>query len=228
MAIDLDGLEAFIVHGSFQGETGADNNPFSHEVTRQLMRISNNSISNSSFHWGSFGPAVASATIRRFSADDLADHVLSERARLLNAGVISSNEPITLIGYSHGGNISIQAAKKLYANYHIKTNLITVSTPAYNSLFDVDSDNILFGDPEDPQGEKGIQNHIHIVHENDMVNIPAMAGSIYSNPSTKNVVIKESEVPLNGGIESHTGLPKNKEFAKFLIKIPNFKNEEKK
>src|SRR5690606_21839089 len=57
---------------------------------------------------------------RKLAAEQLVQHVLSNR---------DLNQPLTLIGHSHGGNVAIMAANIL-AEKRIKVdNLITINTP---------------------------------------------------------------------------------------------------
>ena len=83
---------------------------------------------------------------------------------------ISPDEGISLIGYSHGGNVAINAARKL-GKMGIKVNLITLSTPAYNTDFkDAYGGGLNAEDPRSAQ--EGINAHYQIVHEkDDVVNI---------------------------------------------------------
>jgi RHS repeat-associated protein len=218
-AIDLDGLEAFFVHGTTQGSSG---HTFSSTAKGELQRIAGNSASDESFRW--YSPLLNDMPLRNIAARRLVKHVVQTRSQMMKDNVITKDEHVSLIRYSHGGNVSIQAARILNKKYGIKVNLLTVSTPAYNSPFNVDSDNILFGDPEDPQGNPGINQHIQVVHEKDKVVSIAGGTKTYSNPdNTTNYVITQEEVPLSGGIESHTDLPGSKGFGEYLKNIPQMK-----
>jgi RHS repeat-associated protein len=218
-AIDLDGLEAFFVHGTTQGSSG---HTFSNTAKGELQRIAGNTASDESFRW--YSPLLNDMPLRNIAARRLVKHIVKTRSQMMKDDVITKDEHVSLIGYSHGGNVSIQTAKILNKKYGIKVNLLTVSTPAYNSPFNVDSDNILFGDPEDPQGNPGINQHIQVVHENDKVVSIAGGSKTYSNPdNTTNYVITQEEVPLSGGIESHTDLPGSKGFGEYLKNMPQMK-----
>ena len=68
-------------------------------------------------------------------------------------------EEITLIGVSHGGNVSIQAAEML-ASEGYKVNIITLNTTSFSNVE---------GDSENPNGNLGINDIIDIRTENDII-----------------------------------------------------------
>jgi hypothetical protein len=203
-AIDLDGEEAFIVHGTTQGQSGVN---FSQAAIDQFKRLTGNSQVDDKFRW--YAPALNDMPMRKTAAEDLVKYIVETRANLIANKTITEDEPVSLIGYSHGGNVDIQAADLLYKQYNVKVNLINVSTPAYNSWFGVDKDNILFGNAEDPQGNQGINSLIHIIHQNDRVWQLAKADMYYSDADgkTRDFTIVQNSPELNGPINSHTNLP---------------------
>ena len=212
-AVDRDGLEAFIVHGTLQ-----DRPSFSSEVIKELQRIAGNSAKDDKFSWG--GRMTWSAEDRTPHAEELKKYVIQRRAELLQQGAITAGEPITLIGYSHGGNIAIQAARMLGEHYKslgedVKLQLITVSTPAYNSE----------GGPENPADllASGILSwHLHIVHEGDIVGWLAGGGRTHSpSESRVNLVVSEESVPiLIPGWDAHVKIQWSEKFAQWLNRVP--------
>lgn len=70
-----------------------------------------------------------------------------------------------------------------------------------------------------------------MVHKNDDVVNLAQGNETYNTNNSahpvKNYVIPEQEVNLSGGIESHTKLPSNSNFAEYLKKIPQMDNPNK-
>lgn len=218
-AIDLDGLEAFIVHGTRQTKTGVN---FTNESKDQFKRLTGNTVIDETFRWNA--SIINDMPMRKIAAQELVKHIVETRAKMISEKLITENEPVSLIGYSHGGNVDIQAADILYKDYKIKVNLINVSTPAYNSWFGVDKDNFLFGNAEDPQGNKGINAMIHVIHENDQVWQAAKADMYYSDDDgkTKDYTILNSKqgVELNGPINSHTDLPSHPNLGKVLSVLP--------
>ena len=202
IAVDLHGLQAFIVHGTLQEESG---HSFSPQAVQELVRLSGNSKSNSSFRWRS--PLTNNKKSRGKAAKELVQHISDTRSRMLSEGEIESHEHISLIGYSHGGNVAIQAAEMLYEEFGVQVNLVTISTPAYNGENDV----------ENPEGNPGIFNHRQIVHEND--NVVELAGGSETYNENINFVITEEQISLKGGIESHTDLPFHSGLSAFLNTI---------
>ncbi|HBG69435.1 MAG: hypothetical protein A2W93_15335 [Bacteroidetes bacterium GWF2_43_63] len=211
-AIDFDGLEAFIIHGSNQNSSRY---VFSSSVKNQLMRIGGNSSCDDSFTWDA--PLLNKETDRFISALVLTVHVMKTRATMLASGQISENEPVTLIGYSHGGNVAIQAAGFL-SSIGINVNLITVATPAYNGK----------NDSENPANHPGIKNHYSFVHIDDPVQTFAGGEIYYFNNKTENFVLEDKEMNSTGSLvqwKPHTDLPWSEDFAKFLKNVPQMKSD---
>ena len=74
----------------------------------------------------------------------------------------------------------------------------------------------MLGNPEDPQGNDGINQHFHTYHVNDEVVHVAGGDRSYSNsPTTTNFEITEKDIPLTGGKESHTEVYKGADYTKF-------------
>ncbi|MFM2335370.1 MAG: hypothetical protein RIS91_1373 [Bacteroidota bacterium] len=220
-AIDLEGLEAFFVHGTTQTQTGVN---FTAGAVSQFKRITGNSKVDDKFRWNA--PVYNDSKMRKVAAEELVAHIVETRAQVMQSGEITENESVSLIGYSHGGNVSVQAALMLNDKYGIKVNLITVGTPAKNSAFGTNSDNPVFGNSEDPQGNTGINSHFHIRHVNDMLwKVADAAGDksdpYYSNePNTRNFTIPSSSINLNGPVNSHTDLPSHWNFGRTLQDVP--------
>lgn len=158
-AIDLDGLEAYFVHGTASGTErwmGSDGKAV--EGTRQLFRITNNKTGNASFSWAGKGNGLTNTkSDRKKAARKLARHVVN---------TMNGNEDITLIGHSHGGNVAIQASSMLRKYFDsngykdIKINLITVSTPVDNKD----------GSVENPATHgSAINQHTHLYNDSDPI-----------------------------------------------------------
>lgn len=218
-AIDLDGLEAFIVHGTTQTKTGVN---FTNEAKKQFKRLTGSTVIDETFRWKA--PITNDMPMRKVAAQELVQHIIDTRAKMIAEKRITEDEPVSLIGYSHGGNVAIQAADMLYDKYKIKINIVAVSTPAYNSWFGVDKGNFLFGNAEDPQGNKGINSMIHVIHQNDRIWQAAKADMYYSDDDgkTKDYTILNSKqgVELNGPVNSHTDLPSHPNLGKVLSVVP--------
>ena len=109
-AIDLDGLEAFYVHG-----TWSDPNTFSKLTVSTVNEITNNT-TGKEFKWSGYNTNRA----RRKAAMQLADHIMKNR---------DPNQPLTLIGHSHGGNVLVMTANILKKRGVQVNNLLTINTP---------------------------------------------------------------------------------------------------
>ena len=212
-AVDLDGKEAFIVHGTTQTETGVQITP---EAKKELMRITGNTKIDDGFRWNA--PIHNNSVMRNMSAKQLVHYIVQKRLSMIKNKEITEDEVISIIGYSHGGNVAIQAARKL-GKLGIEVNLVTLSTPAYNT----DGNDAYGGgfDSEDPRNSKdGINAHIQIVHEkDDVVNI-ASGTEKYNNGNTKNHVISNKQILYSDGIEAHTKFPSDEKLDDVLKKIP--------
>jgi len=173
-AIDLDGLEAFFIHGTMSSSTKRWFNQYEndegklqlrqHDVTKTLFLLTDNITLNAEFNWGSkflnWGNGATNNQIdRNRAAKKLTKHVMNNYNK--EEGVI------TLVGHSHGGNVAIQAAKMIRqrldeeGNASIEIHIITIATPASNGgLYDL----------ENPENSKdAINSHIHIYNTIDKV-----------------------------------------------------------
>lgn len=84
---------------------------------------------NKCFDWSQHNHLTNNVEDRTTAATLLVEYVKN------NLPVNEKNDksiPITLIGYSHGGNVAIQAVPMLYQALGKKINLITIATPASN------------------------------------------------------------------------------------------------
>lgn len=171
---------------------------------------------NTSFRWNS--PLSNDRCMRSDAARLLVTHVLSTREKMIKDGTITEKEPVTLIGYSHGGNVSIQSIDRISKQLGIKINLVTVSTPVYSN------------NSEDPTNKTSINEHTQIVHQNDAVT-SFYAGGEDTYPSSDthkvtNRVISNEEIKLDGGIEAHTDLPIDKKLPEVLRTVPRINNNQ--
>ena len=91
---------------------------------------------------------------RREAAILLVNHIIEYRK--IND---ITDEEITLIGYSHGGNVETLAAQMLFDRYNVKANIITINTPAYGWR----------GDPENALENTGINDMITFWTPEDQV-----------------------------------------------------------
>lgn len=158
-AIELEGLEAFFIHGTSDGSSMWTRDKEVKSNMESLMGLTNSKTMDSGFSWedktdwyeiaesGTAYPLNTSYD-REIAAENLVEYIIKNR---------KDGEEITLIGMSHGGNVAIQAAEMLEEKHGIKVNIITVNTPSYN-----------WG-PEDPEGNKGINDMISFWDKGDNV-----------------------------------------------------------
>lgn len=223
-AIDLDGLEAFITHGTLQGINciGCDNQGFQvnekrkQEVYAQFARISGNNIKaiDDKFRW--YSPLTNGQITRQVASAELVAYIIVKRQEMINQKIITSQEPITLIGYSHGGNVDFQSAGLLNKMLGVKVNVLTISTPPHNG-----------NDIENPATIAGINENINIVQANDPVTDLATSGggSLFKNANTKNFLVQPSDKDkYTGYAGAHVDFPKSLYFADYLKQLPAFQN----
>ena len=188
-AIDLDGLEAFFIHGTTSSSTRWTGTPEAKKAVKVLLELTNNKTFNTGFSWKA--PITNSENTRAASAKKLAEYVIKNHVE---------GEEITLIGHSHGGNVAIQAADLIYKATGQKVNIITVATPSYNKEKDI----------ENPKSHVGINDHIALWNDVDSVSGGAAGEDNYTNsPKTHNVQIdlgnnykKETSIKGRYGQES--------------------------
>ena len=186
-AIDLDGLEAFFIHGTTSSSKRWSETPQAQQAVHNIIKLTNNKSFNRGFNWKA--PIWNHESSRGKAAIQLANYVVNNRVE---------GEEITLIGHSHGGNVAIQAAKLIYEQTGQKVNIITIATPAYNKK----------GDVENPETQKDyINDHIAIWNKVDGVSGGLAGDDYYTNSSvTTNIelnvdkyYVKESEVGSGSG-----------------------------
>lgn len=105
-----------------------------------------------------------------------------------------------MVGYSHGGNVSIQAAEQIEKLTGQKVQLITYATPAYNDA-----------SIEDPATNKSITKHVHIYSDGDYVQGGLAGEETYNNGNTINYKLKEEMGHIDMG-----DMNKNKGLGEFL------------
>lgn len=123
-AIELEGLEAFFIHGTILEMFGGRSSTFTFEkntngtdkyIVQKLRPFLGNKTSNVDFEWDGKNSDKA----RHSAAEQLVEHVLKNR---------KPGEPISLVGHSHGGNVAIEAANILVKDHKIQANEITIVT----------------------------------------------------------------------------------------------------
>ncbi len=194
-AIDLDGLEAWFIHG-----TVSDNTRWKPMLVQGLMRFTNNTSPVQYFDWShqvtdSWGDSYAlnwagnGVDSRTVAARELVQQILAYR-KTNNI----TNEDITLIGHSHGGNVALIAARILCDEYKLKTNIITIETPAYNDA-----------SQQNPAFNHGLVTHWAVTNNKDIVQGGLAGSDTYSSysPSTQNVELDVSDM-YSSGVAAHS------------------------
>ena len=196
--VELEGLEVFLLNGTDMNTSKYMFNP---DAIKQFERIGGNSKTDKGFSWGNKGNYLNSRYgQRKKAAATLAKYIYEYRKTAIANGEISPDEPITLVGYSHGGNVGIQAAEQIEKLTGQKVQLITYATPAYND-----------GSIEDPATNKSISKHIHIYSEGDYVQGGLAGEETYNNGKSINYKLNEDLGHIEMG-----DMNKNKNLGDFL------------
>ena len=117
-AIELEGLEAFSVHGTWSSQKTWQNQK---GISTATKRAFGNNENNFNFQWS--GDNLSSA--RTSAASNLVAYIIENRSS-------DSNEPISIVGHSHGGNVGIEAANIMAGMDElsgVEINLMTINTP---------------------------------------------------------------------------------------------------
>jgi len=121
--IDPDGREVFPVHGTWAGSHTFKNMGGLSGATCNLFGDGN--FDGFKFEWYG-GPNYSQA--RSLAATDLVLNIIDKRS---SAGY-DQNEPVTLVGHSHGGNVNIEALNMMVEMKEfdgVELNLLTINTP---------------------------------------------------------------------------------------------------
>ena len=205
-AIDLHGLQAFYVHGTNQNNVAVTD-----ELRQTLNYLVENVATldhkikkvNTGFDWSAQAHLTNDSQDRATAAQNLADYVVANHVK---------GEPITLIGYSHGGNVSAQAASLISeALGDIEVNMITMATPASNQISGpLSRDGIPQGtsrfseNPDNPGIQRAVLDWYHFYAPNDPVAggasmIYESSDLNYRSERVKNIRVSPANVPRGMG-----------------------------
>ncbi len=185
-AIDIDGLEAFFIHGMKSSKNDWRTKGFQ-EVAKSALKLTNNTEINANynFDWSGYGNGVFQRKKHRTkAAKKLVKYIKDNRVE---------GEEVTLIGVSHGGNVAVQAAKILDKGY--KVNIITINRSAHNKD----------GHIENPEGNNGINDMIDIRTKDDPIlpidpsNRQGGGNNTYDGPGQKLIITNEAK-----GLSKHS------------------------
>ncbi len=119
-AIDPDGMQGIAIHGTWSGPNTWKDQKGIEDYLRSKF---NNTICFFDFKWDGGNYKI----LRTLAAEKLV-HQIKMRYR----DGLSIEEPITLVGHSHGGNVAIEAINKIVEMdefKNIRINLVTINTP---------------------------------------------------------------------------------------------------
>lgn len=184
-AIDIDGLEAFFIHGMKSSKDDWRTKGFK-EVRKSALKLTNNKEFNDEFDWSGYGNGVFQRQKHRTrAAKKLVKYIKENRVE---------GEEVTLIGVSHGGNVAVQAAKMLGEEGY-KVNIITINRSSHNKE----------GDIENPEGNEGINDMIDIRTKNDPIlpkdpsNRQGGGNNEYDGPGQKLIITNDAK-----GLKKHS------------------------
>lgn len=162
-ARELEGLEAFFIHG-----TESSPSRWTEKAVSTLIQLTNNNTSNTRFSWESKSGISNNSQDRNEAAKTLVDYIQKNRVK---------GEEVTLIGHSHGGNVAIQAAKMFFEQTGERVDIINIATPAYNTP---KGKKTLMEDPNTKLGHKAIKGFLSLFNTIDGVQ-GGLAGGKYFN-----------------------------------------------
>ncbi|MDL2297213.1 hypothetical protein LJC37_04580 [Bacteroidales bacterium OttesenSCG-928-E04] len=146
--VDPDGKQVFPVHGTWSNMKTWKDMAGIYAGTKKAF---NDDRATNNFNWGGGNYSQCRTT----AAKELITHIMEERT---SAGV-DANEPITLVGHSHGGNVAIEAINMMVEMPEfdgIEINLLTLNTPVRDDY---------------QLSEKAAErtNHVNVYNEKDVV-----------------------------------------------------------
>ena len=129
MFVDPWGLAIWLVHGTFNGT--ADNDPWvSTEFwTAEIQNYVSETFNNEPLYAEAWSGSN-NKNAREKGAEELRDMIMTYINE--NGGLEDFDEPIRLVGHSHGGNVAILAANLLAEKGITVETLITIATPVRN------------------------------------------------------------------------------------------------
>ena len=117
---------------------------------------------NKCFDWSDSNGWFNDAHVRKIVAARFANFVINNLSPLEED---DQTIPITLFGYSHGGNVALQAIPLIYQATGKKINLITIATPAANTISPWSTRK--FEDPNNDLFEGILLRHYHLWMKGD-------------------------------------------------------------
>jgi hypothetical protein len=180
--------------------------PLTEQIGSALSNTPNSGTNiDTSFDWSKNAGFLNQPGGREKEGDRFAAHVDKVLTEMRENGTLNPNKPvqITVVGFSHGGNVAIASTPELsdvMRKHGLHDNgslhLVTVSTPAYNN-----------GGNEDPTyarreaANRGVDvHHTHFSPKNDGVIRMALGNAYYDGPGHPNKDHRDGHV-YNYGLE---------------------------
>lgn len=198
IATDKNGETTFYIHGSAQSSKNNNDTYLRRSVDYLHSNLSTSTGNvDYGFDWGKNSKLTNGPDDRKQAARDLADYI------------IKNNKPgddITLIGYSHGGNVALQASQMISLELKTKVNIISIATPASNadkgdfSFIDILINNDYLSDRilnnvnkiENPENNPGVNDMIHFWLNDDGVAGGLFRGNdTYESSKVRNIHIND-------------------------------------
>ena len=177
----------FGVHGTNNGPDNVRN--VTQRISAQLDHTTNGAnLYDAGFSWQHRSGTTNQASDREAASRSLSQHVLGAIDVALHEGKLDRNKALTvnLVGFSHGGNVAIQAADDIAEGLKARSitsaiHLTTLSTPAYTT--GAESPGVAGNAVEG----KGVPfSHTHFSVAGDGVIRGAMGNSHYDQGRTRN------------------------------------------
>ncbi len=189
----------FGVHGT---NNGPDN---VREVSRRISAAVGETTDGANlwdngFSWQDRSGTFNQTRDREAASRQLADHVLTRIDEAIERGTLDRDKPLTvnLVGFSHGGNVSILASDEISEGLKQRgingaIHLTTLSTPAYN-----------WGDEDPMRARQQVQAdgvrfaHTHFSTPGDGVIRAAIGNANYDNGFTRDVNFRNGVSNIDG------------------------------
>jgi hypothetical protein len=202
----------FGVHGTNNSPTNVS------EVSRRISAAvgettSGANLLDNGFSWQNRSGTFNQTGDREAASKSLANHVLTQVDNAMERGSLDISKPLTinLVGFSHGGNVSILASDEISEGLKKRgingaIHLTTLSTPAYNWGSE---DPLRARDLVQADGMKFA--HTHFSTPGDGVIRGAIGNSNYDNGFTRDINFREGVSTFNG-IANHGAVQDRSEY----------------
>ncbi|MXP12531.1 hypothetical protein [Apibacter sp. B3239] len=162
--LDPNGKQVVAVHGTWSDPSTWKNQIGYSGILGSVQKVfgtKSTRVSDFDFQWsgGNY------SSLRTIAAKELVSRVLLQREK----NSMTSEEPVTIVGHSHGGNVAIEAINLMVGMDEFKDveiNLLTINTPVRQ-------------DYQLAKDASGKVNHINVYDEKDPIQIRGGKSSIF-------------------------------------------------